>query len=249
MRRLLALFFFAFPLAAQTIQNGSFEQTPVPVGTWNFGPIPGWQFSNGTGLWQPSTQYFSSALDGKTVAWISNGSISQDLGAPGQANANYSFTVYVGHRSDGYATPFTISVAAGGGVFCITSGASSSVIPFGTIMPFVLKCPIGPTPTVGNLVLTISSQGSQLDVDNVTVTSDAPPPPLVISLAGMATTFPMNSPPACAPADGLCIFSVRVCLVDGVTCMNASEGTLWLVKTTSNNGEQAVIVAKAVKTP
>lgn len=246
MRRLLALLLFALPLYGQSITNGSFETfAPLSNVTWSYGPVPNWTVTGTGGLWQPSTQYFPALPDGKQVLWLNNGSAVQDTGAPGAANANYTLTVYVDHRPDVSGNTYTVAMAVNGGIFCSTTG-DSNLIPSGNWAPVVLKCPMGGVPTTGNLQVVLTSAGSQVAFDNVTLTSDAP---LVITLPGMAVTFPMIAPPPCAPTDGLCIFSVRVCLVDGVTCMNASEGTLYLVKTSSATGEQAVVVAKAAKTP
>lgn len=185
---LLATCLLASSAFAQTVTNPSFETAPVPTGTWNIGPAAfhGWTLTGGTGgLWQPLGTLLP-ASDGPTVAWLNGGSLSQDLGVAPRLNTIYTLTISVGHRSDGYATTYQIALTDAGASFCATGG-DSSTIPAGTWTTVTLTCPIGASQPIGNLGILISATGSQLDFDNVRLTSAPATLPVLQSVALSAT--------------------------------------------------------------
>lgn len=170
----------ALPLRAQTIANPSFESPATlnlsnPNGPWNTGPIPSWTISGGVaGLWQVvGINEFASVPDGITIAYSNGGKISQDLGAPAQANTIYTLTVWTGRRSDQWETPtnsYTISLSGGATILC-TQSAQLSTIPVGTFTKQVLTCPVGVTPPTGNLSVSLGCDGPQCAFDNLSLTS------------------------------------------------------------------------------
>lgn len=179
------LLLWAMPLAAQTVTNGSFETlAPLSNGTWGNGNVPNWTTQGAGGLWQPGTPSaaYSALPDGKQVLWLGAGSASQDSGQPGAANTNYLLTAFVGYRLD-YQRPsnYTISLAVNGGIFC-TTGGNNSAIPPGTWLAVKLPCPMGGVPTSGNLSVILSSDGGQVNFDNVTLTSTPNTPPTLTML-------------------------------------------------------------------
>jgi len=247
---LLALMFCASSLNAQV--NPSFEITAsLPLsdgagGFWNYGPIPGWTLSGEGGLWMPGAKYFPSVPDGKLIAWLNKGSISQDLGVPPGANTIYMLTVSIGRRTDLLANSYTISLNSGATVLCVASG-NSSIIPPGTFQQESCTFTSDANPAAGNLSISIMSVGTQIDLDAVTLTK-APAKPFDYVLPGLGTvTFPMQAPPVCTPADGACSIVIQACLPDGVTCLNGL-GTLSLVKTFSLPTPQVLTVPVAVAT-
>lgn len=173
--------------SAQTtipVQNASFEQAS-PTGSWNVGAAPNWTVSGSAGLLAiPSL--FSAIPDGTTVAWSNGGTISQNLGISATANTTYTLTVFVGRRTDGLNNTYTISLNAMGSPICSQSGQNNT-IPLGTFQVVTLPCPIGATPPAGSLSISLSSAGTQVEFDEVSLTSTPntpPPPPVSVSLAG-----------------------------------------------------------------
>lgn len=242
MYRLLIVFLITTSLRAQTpvpitIQNPSFEQG-APIGSWNFGPIPGWIITGSAGQWQPAKGYFPAIPDGATIAFANGGKLTQDLGVAVAVNTTYTLTVSVGHRADNLTTNYTISLGAGGTILC-TQTTSNASIPIGIFAPQVLTCPVTDPNITGNLTITLSSAGVQADFDAVTLvaTPIGPPPPLQIAFPGFVVTFPIanaNQVPTCTPADGTCTMKIQVC--DNATpqnCLTSTSGTLSLVKIVS----------------
>jgi hypothetical protein len=182
-----------------SIVNPSFESTAgalnFPCGTgcaFNYGPvpgIPGWSSSDG-GSWMPGS-YFSSLPDGSLVAFANaQSSLTQTLsGTSVLANSLYTFSLYVGDRTDGINGNYSLSLdTILGGVtttLCNVSGNASSI----TRGTFQLEsCSYLSSSSVpsGNLFLQLSALSGQLDVDDVSLTvqpaSTVPEPSSVLLL-------------------------------------------------------------------
>lgn len=182
MRRLFLLFLFALPAPAQTIQNPSFESTPLAPGAWNTGPITSWTAQGFNGLWSPTG--FNSIPDGKMVVWV-QGSLSQDLGAAAQAGT-YTLSASVGHRSDSpqdNGSSWVLSLYAGTTQLCSATGAIAS-IPVGTFALQSLPCVVPAPIPAGNLTVKLSVTGFEAVFDSVALNfvSAIVPQPLSITV-------------------------------------------------------------------
>jgi hypothetical protein len=172
------------------VANPSFEITNSLTYTcagpetcaFNGGPIPGWTINAGpgssAGSWQPSSSYFNLPLpDGNVVAFLNVASISQTLGETLQPNSNYTLSVYVGHRLDGWPANYTIALNAGGTNLATLTGNNGD-IPLGTFAKQILTFSTGTVVTIpGDLQIVLSSDNAQTDFDNVSLTYIDPPPP------------------------------------------------------------------------
>jgi hypothetical protein len=174
------------------LKNASFETTnplnlPFGGGPFNLGPIPDWNSSGVAGSWQPNSSEFSSIPDGSIVAYTNGGSISQTLtGTSVLANTFYTLSTFVGHRMDGFTGNYTISLDAGATALCSFSGNSSSIAA-GTFADETCTFQSGSTVPAGDLSIVFTgSQGAQLDVDNVTVST---PEPGSLALVTVALSF------------------------------------------------------------
>lgn len=208
---LLALLLAQVVATGPVIQNPSFEQSAVlpnvdtALGSYSVGGVPGWTVTGAAGLWQPTAREFTSALpDGSTLAWSNGGTLSQDLGVPAAANATYTLTVHVGRRIEGYVATYTVNLNAGTTNLCTATGSNGDFAA-GTFKQISLTCPAGAAPPTGNLSISLGATGTQVNFDNVTLTSGppAPLPPFVFPYPGFGTfSFPMAAPPDCS--DGTC---------------------------------------------
>jgi len=196
---ILVLGFTTSPAFADsiTIQNASFEMknllvTPCGAGcAYNNGPIPGWtSVGAGQGSWMPSSAYFTSVPDGSIVAYSNGGLIFQTLGVSLLANTTYTLSVDIGHRLDGYATNYALSLLAGGTVLNSLAG-SNGLIPIGTFADESFSFTSGANVPSGSLSIMLSSIGTQSDFDNVrlTATSVAEPGSLTLLAAGLSLAF------------------------------------------------------------
>lgn len=154
---------------AQTIANPSFESPALASGAYNTS-IANWTISNGgsAGVWAASTTYFQSIPDGKQIAYINGGSISQDAGQA-QAGTPYILTVAVGNRGGG---SLTISLGS------CSQAINVSGIPSGTFADQTLTCA-----SPGELLITITQTGGQADFDNIRLATN-PVQPVTVSLSG-----------------------------------------------------------------
>lgn len=153
-------------------------QTPITVQDPSFETSSNWPW-NGGGSWVPSSGIYTSPLpDGTHIGYANaNTVLQQDLGVTSLSNGTYALQLWIGHRTDGYATVATIQLLAGTTSLC-SLDVDSSTITAGTFAKQTLSCPVGGTPPSGNLNISIYSHGTQTDVDNVTLafTSSNPPP-------------------------------------------------------------------------
>jgi hapalindole biogenesis HpiC1 cyclase-like protein/PEP-CTERM motif-containing protein len=190
------------------IVNSSFESITgtlniaCPAGgascAYNNGPIPGWSVIAG-GSWQPGT-YFSSIPDGNLVGYVNaTRSLTQDLtGQSVQADSVYTFSFYVGDRSDGQSGLYTISLdTIMGGVttqLCTITGNGRN-IPLGTFQQESCSYTSGSSGLPGgDLFLSFTANSGQLDVDNVGLTVQSVtgvPEPSSVLLLGIGMLFLM----------------------------------------------------------
>ena len=187
-----------------TIANASFETLGAPLsiscGTgcaYNYGPIPGWTTTAGSGSWQPGS-FFTGVPDGSLVGFVmATNSLTQTLtGDSVLANSFYTMSVYVGDRTDNLNGNYTLSLdTILGGVtttLCTITGSGSS-IPHGTFQ--LESCTyqsLGTVPS-GDLFLQFTANTGQLDVDNVSLTVQSAtasvPEPSSVLLLGIGMLF------------------------------------------------------------
>src|SRR5271170_1927257 len=163
-----------------TVLNPSFGTfyplTVTGCGTgcaYNFSGVPDWTNVSTAGSWQPgsSSTYFSVPLpDGNTLAYVSDGSLSQDLGAL-LPDTTYTLTVEVGDRLDGQSGNFAIALDDGGTMECGDSG-SSSLITAGTFAAETCSFTTGSDP-IGDLIVLLSNNNTNLQADFADVTVNA----------------------------------------------------------------------------
>lgn len=197
MKKFLALLGLLFAVsintAAQTaipITNPSFEISPsLPnnntEGPWGYGAPQGWSFSGSGGAWQPTADpcAFPSVPDGKTVMWINGGTLSQATSSPVQPNTIYKLTVYVGHRNCFSSNSYTLSLLVNGVILGGCSLTDTNVtIPLHTFIPVTLTCTTGSSVPTGNIAVSMSSAGTEVNFDNISLTylSLQPPVPSVV---------------------------------------------------------------------
>jgi hapalindole biogenesis HpiC1 cyclase-like protein/PEP-CTERM motif-containing protein len=167
------------------VQNASFE-APAPLIAcgpgcfYNIGPIPDWTTAGPgkAGIWHPTSAY--PPPDGGFIAYSNGGTISQTLATLVMPNTTYMLSVDIGHRPDGFANGFAIELDAGGVPLKSISG-SNSLIPSGTFMNETLTFTTGATAS-GDLGIVLTSDGPQIDFDNVRLTATTVPEPSSLSL-------------------------------------------------------------------
>lgn len=179
------LLLLSVPLHAQTVQNPSFE-APMPLpnsyyGVYGMAPIPNWVTTGSACVWQPSTAQFTAIPDGKTVLCMDAGTASQDLGQPPAANTTYTLTVAIGQRLDGLHSTYSLALNAGTTNLCTVTGTNATV-PLGTFQDVSASCPVGATPPTGNLNIVLTSDGRQVEFDNVRLTAKSANPPILIKV-------------------------------------------------------------------
>ena len=176
------------------VQNASFEQIgasglPNPCGTgcaYNSGPVPGWTIAGtGGGSWQPGPTgtYFNQALpDGSTVGYV-NGTLTQDLDVALLANTQYTLTVDVGDRLDGFRGGWSIALDGGSVQLCSASGQTASITP-GTFAQETCTFTTGSDVPLGDLFVVLGGSGSgdNATFDAVNITA---PEPSTIALEGL----------------------------------------------------------------
>jgi hypothetical protein len=134
------------------------------------------------------------------VAFTNGGTISQTLtGDIVQPNTSYLLSVFVGNRLQGFTGNYTISLDAGSTALCSFSGNSASITP-GTFADETCSYQSGSVVPAGDLSLLFTSfspagacdnsadmsRCSQLDVDNVSVTTSVTTPePSSFALTGV----------------------------------------------------------------
>jgi hypothetical protein len=167
------------------VQNASFEMTSslTPCGTgcfFNLGPIPDWTIkgTGQAGSWHPTAAY--PPPDGSFIAYSNGGTISQTLSTLVMPNTTYMLSVDIGHRPDGFGNGFAVELDAGGVPLKSISGFNAS-IPLGTFINETLTFTTGPAAS-GDLGIVLTSDGPQIDFDNVRLTASTVPEPASLSL-------------------------------------------------------------------
>ena len=184
------------------VQNASFESANALTSScgvgcaYNGGPIPGWTVTGSGGSFQPGI-FFNLPLPGgpsdSIVAYSNGGTISQILGVTVQPNSTYTLSVYVGDRLDGLVANYSIALDDGSTTLCSTPTASNGAITPGTFADVTLTCSTGATVAPGDLAIVLTSDGTQIDFDNVALTVQTPEPAsyllLCIGLGAMVVFF------------------------------------------------------------
>ena len=180
-----------------SVQNASFETyNPLTVNcavgcNYNKGPIPEWVTTGAeAGSWQPGTTgtFFNpnAVPNGNTIAFVVDASISQDLGVGLQPNEDYTLTVDVGDRTDGFLSgDYTIALELNGVVMCSFSGDNANITP-GTFAAETCSFAAPENVTPGDLSIVLSDFAGEATFDNVSVTA---PEPNTIALLGSGMTF------------------------------------------------------------
>lgn len=172
----------------------SFTYTCAGAGCqYNSGSITDWTLTGEGGSWQPGSNslYFTTPIpDGSTIAWVSGGTISQDLGVSLLPNSIYILSVFVGDRADGVSGSYSIAMAAGATTLDSLTGSSSN-IGLGSFGDLILTFATGQNPVLGDLSIVLGNPGGQADFDNVTLTvgqNTAVPEPtsLILLIVGIA---------------------------------------------------------------
>lgn len=183
---LLGCVTFSASASVIPVANASFEMHgPLiscgPGCFYNLGPIPDWTIA-GTGeagSWHPISAF--PPPDGSFIAYSNGGTISQMLTTSLTPNTTYTLSVYVGHRPDGLADGFTIALDAGTTVLKSLSGYNG-FFPLGTFEDEILTFTTGATVAPGDLSIVLTSDGQQVDFDNVRLTASTVPEPASLSL-------------------------------------------------------------------
>ncbi|MGA9461915.1 MAG: hypothetical protein WBV28_03940 [Terracidiphilus sp.] len=169
-----------------TVQNASFEQSntlpPNNCGlgcSYNVSGVPDWVTTGlEAGSWQPGTNglYFNSNAvpDGNTIAYVVDASLSQDLGIGLQPNSNYTLSVDVGDRLDGFlSSDYTIALELNGVTMCSFTGDNADIAP-GTFAPETCSFVAPATVPSGDLSIVLSDLSGQATFDDVTVSTPEP---------------------------------------------------------------------------
>jgi len=185
---LLALCFTVSAGAARadgvTVLNASFEMADaltVSCGSGcaynGGGSIPDWTVIGSGGSFQPNTTYFNLPLpNGSIVAYSNGGTISQILGVTVQPDSTYTLSVYVGDRLDDEVANYSIALDDGSTTLCSTPTTSNGTITRGTFADIILTCSTGATVAPGDLAIVLTSDGTQIDFDNVALNMQTPEP-------------------------------------------------------------------------
>lgn len=203
MSKLISLFCLlvaATPVLADSmvINNASFSTLPSgggltygaasgpgAAGVYSMGAIPGWTEtgSGAMGQWQPLANEFNYLPDGSTIAYSNGGIISQQIGTI-QAGMNYTLTVSVGNRLDGYSSSDATAALLIDGVTYYATGVRAAAGDWSTytITYSALSSDVGHVIAVE--LIEASSNGYQGDFANVDVT-DAVPEPSTASFFGL----------------------------------------------------------------
>ena len=185
---ILALGSIAAPAWADAIpvQNASFEITSTLIACgsgcfFNFGPIPDWTTTSPgpAGSWHPTSAY--PPPDGSFIAYSNGGTISQTLSTMLAPNTTYTLIVAVGDRPDGFTNTYTIALDAGGIVLNSRSGSSAAITP-GTFADQTVTFTTGASVPAEDLAIVLTSDGQQIDFDNVRLTASTVPEPSSLSL-------------------------------------------------------------------
>ncbi len=172
------------------IVNGDFEDPPQTSGAFSTGTPPGWTTPGGAaGVWHVvSLGYFDTlAPSGVQVGYINSGSMAQQT-SDVLLEGNTQVDLYFGRRKDGFQGSSKVELYAGGSVAAgvVTGGtllASLDVaqtdVAVGAWEAFSLGyTALGSDPSLGQAlsVRIEKTSGSQIDFDQVVLTTPVPEP-------------------------------------------------------------------------
>jgi len=171
------------------VVNPSFESHGSLVGcgvgcAYNLGPIPGWTVTGIGGSFDPSSSQLTlPSQNGSFVAFSNGGTISQDLGVGLQTNSTYTLSVEIGRRTDASGAPgtmYSLALDDGSAALCSTPLTSNGSISAGGFVDVILTCTTGFAVAPGDLTIVLTSNGNQIDFDNVSLSVATPEPSAVL---------------------------------------------------------------------
>ncbi len=157
----------------------------------NAGSVPGWVTTGAeAGSWQPGTSgtFFNANAvpNGSTIAYVYDASLSQDLEVGLQPDLDYTLTVDVGDRTDGFGSgDYTIALEVGGVAMCSFSGDNAAIQP-GTFAAETCSFAAPASIPPGDLSIVLSDFDGEATFDDVTVSA---PEPNSIALLGVGLMF------------------------------------------------------------
>jgi hypothetical protein len=165
-----------------TLANSSFEADTLGTEGWN-DRVAGWDLTGSSGTWNPGTGvYPGGAPDGANVAWTWNASLSQTLSAVVQANHHYTLEAYVGKVSIEPVHYYVELVAQESGAVLAAVEGDATYLTFNLVK-------VNFTATDQHLgehlkVVIGNTDFTEIDFDNVTLTSSSAPVPSSLLLLG-----------------------------------------------------------------
>lgn len=185
-RFILPLLFGAISVSGSaSLLNASFEDPPLPPGTYNTSGIVGW--ANGSGVWHiPTASFFlANAPHGLQIGYTNAPQMAQQSSNVVGVGMN-SVTVQAGRRHDSFAGSFDLKIYAGGtvtgtgvvtgGTLIATSHFDHLSIAIDSFTPITASYTALPgDPNLGQFITVQLERtaGSQINVDDVRITSPA----------------------------------------------------------------------------
>jgi hypothetical protein len=187
----------------------------------------------------------ASIPDGKQVAWLSHGSLFQDLGVAVDPNATYQLNLSVGTEFDFPAATdnYQVSLVAGGPSGTVIAQASGTLQAKTSWVPFSIS---GKGAGSGNVGVLITTSTGQPLFDNVQVQAISSPPALLATLDSSATSFQVTGlTPGSMPSFMIEAFNGSIVAdsnVAGVTLPTSSMAVSALVQDQPNLGTQVASI-------
>jgi PEP-CTERM motif len=185
-----------------SIANASFEDAVQSTpGYLNPAGITSWATTGTTGVWNPTltppsyATYWSTPLpDGKQIGFTTGGTIAQTLGTTYATGSLYTLTVAFGNRLDGPWIPTNVKMqlfSDTAGSVIATQDISVGTIDRGTFKDFTLSYTALAADNGKAIGIRFTSEGQQLDIDNVRLNNVPEPGTLILlgsALAGIGMT-------------------------------------------------------------
>ncbi|MCA9191431.1 MAG: hypothetical protein KDB03_06710 [Planctomycetales bacterium] len=164
----------ATPTNEIPIANASFESPGLVDGAWDLRPIPGWQKTGTTGVYNPTAQSYDGrqASQGQQVALVVDGTISQVLTSTLVPMHRYQLEVDVGDRLTHKIPSYRIGLYAGGVLLSEISGSDVETLDGGFVKKQVSYESLSDVGIGQPLEIRLTGVGWQTNFDNVRLTSE-----------------------------------------------------------------------------